>query len=49
VIADPTDSDAAKKALVRTYNPPAYADPWDCITDYERVQQAAAEITGNLE
>jgi hypothetical protein len=43
MLADPTDTDAVKKALVRTYNPPAYADPWDCIEDYERVQRAAAE------
>jgi hypothetical protein len=43
VLADPTDTDAATKALVRTYNPPGYADPWDCIEDYERAQRAAGE------
>lgn len=39
----PTDTAAAKRALVRTYNTPAYADPWDCVEDFERVQRAAAE------
>ncbi|WP_336135550.1 hypothetical protein [Natronomonas amylolytica] len=43
MLADPTDSTGAKKALVRTYDPPGYADPWDCVQDYERVQRAAAE------
>jgi hypothetical protein len=39
----PTDTAAAKRALVRTYDPPAYADPWDCVEDFECVQQAAAK------
>jgi hypothetical protein len=39
----PTDTAAAKRALVRTYNTPAYADPWDCVQDFERVQRKAAE------
>lgn len=43
MLADPTDTDAAKKALVRTYDPPGYADPWDCVQDYDRVQRAAAD------
>jgi hypothetical protein len=43
VLENPTDTAAAKRALVRTYNPPAYADPWDCVEDFERVQQAAAK------
>jgi hypothetical protein len=43
LLENPTDTAAAKRALVRTYNPPAYADPWDCVEDFERVQQAAAK------
>jgi hypothetical protein len=43
LLANPTDTAAAKRALVRTYNPPAYADPWDCVEDFERVQQEAAK------
>lgn len=39
----PTDTDAAKKALVRTYNNPSYADPWDAVEDFERVQEVAAQ------
>lgn len=39
----PTDTAAAKRALVRTYQPPGYADPWECIQDYERVQRYHAE------
>lgn len=39
----PTDTEAAKKALVRTYDNPSYADPWDAVRDYERVQAAAAK------
>jgi hypothetical protein len=39
----PTDTAAAKRALVRTYSPPAYADPWDCIEDFERVQRETAK------
>jgi hypothetical protein len=43
LLENPTDTAAAKRALVRTYNPPAYADPWDCVEDFERVQEAAAK------
>jgi hypothetical protein len=43
LLENPTDTAAAKRTLVRTYNPPAYADPWDCVEDFERVQQAAAK------
>lgn len=39
----PTDTAAAKRALVRTYDTPSYADPWDCVEDFERVQEAAAK------
>ena len=39
----PTDTAAAKRAFVRTYNTPSYADPWDCVEDYERVQREAAK------
>lgn len=43
MLESPTDTDAAKKALVRTYRSPSYADPWDAVLDYERVQTAAAK------
>jgi hypothetical protein len=43
LLTNPTDTAAAKRALVRTYSLPAYADPWDCVEDFERVQQAAAK------
>jgi hypothetical protein len=43
LLENPTDTAAAKRALVRTYNTPAYADPWDCVEDFELVQQAAAK------
>lgn len=43
MLETPTDTAAAKRALVRTYNPPAYADPWDCVQDFERVQREAAK------
>lgn len=43
MLESPTDTDTAKKALVRTYRSPSYPDPWDAIQDYERVQAAAAE------
>mgnify|MGYP000321381374 CR=1 FL=1 len=43
MLENPTDTAAAKRALVRTYNPPAYADPWDCVEDFESVQREAAK------
>jgi hypothetical protein len=43
LLENPTDTAAAKRALVRTYDPPAYADPWDCVEDFERVQREAAK------
>jgi len=43
LLENPTDTATAKRALVRTYNPPAYADPWDCVEDFERVQREAAK------
>jgi hypothetical protein len=43
LLENSTDTAAAKRALVRTYNTPAYADPWDCIEDFERVQAQAAK------
>lgn len=30
------------KALARTYNPPSYPDPWECVEDYQRVIEYAA-------
>ena len=29
-----TDTRAAKKALVRTYDQPSYRDPWRVVQDY---------------
>jgi hypothetical protein len=46
VLSNPVDTESAKRAVVRTYNPPAYADPWDCVEDFERVQ---AQATKNLD
>jgi hypothetical protein len=43
LLENPTDTAAAKRALVRTYNTPKYPDPWDCIEDFERLQQQAAK------
>jgi hypothetical protein len=43
LLENPTDTAAAKRTVVRTYNTPRYADPWDCVEDFERVQQAAAK------
>lgn len=42
-LADPTNTDTAKRTLVSTYNSQSYADPWDAVEDYERVQEAAAK------
>ena len=39
----PTDTAAAKRALVRTYASHAYSDPWDAVEDYERVQAVSAK------
>lgn len=35
-----TDTRAAKKALVRTYDQPSYRDPWRVVQNYRRVQRA---------
>jgi hypothetical protein len=43
LLDNPTDTATAKRALVRTYNPRSYADPWDCVQDFERVQREAAK------
>jgi hypothetical protein len=43
LLENPTDTAAAKRALVRTYNPRSYADPWDCVEDFERVQRESAK------
>lgn len=43
MISTPTDTAAAKRALVRTYNTPAYVDPWDAVEDFESVQEVAAK------
>ena len=42
MIETTTRRDVPAKAFVRTYDNPSYADPWDAIEDYERVQRAAA-------
>jgi hypothetical protein len=42
-LSNPTDRETAAHELVRTYSPPSYADPWECIQDYERVQRYTAE------
>ena len=33
---------AIEKRLARTYNTPSYDDPYDAVSDYRRVQRAAA-------
>ena len=38
-----TDTRAAKKALVRTYDQPSYHDPRWVVQDYRRVQRATAD------
>jgi hypothetical protein len=43
MLSNPTDRQTAAQELVRTYSPPSYADPWECIQDYERVQRYTAE------
>lgn len=43
MLESPTDTDATKKAVVRTYNSLSYADPLDAVQDYERVQAAAVK------
>ena len=37
-----TDTRAAKKALVRTYDQPSCRDPWRVVQDYRQVQRAMA-------
>lgn len=41
-ISSPTSTAEAKQAFVSAYERPGYADPWDAVEDYERVQRAAA-------
>lgn len=43
MLSTPTDPDTAKRELVRTYDPPGYADPWECVEDFDRVQRYTAE------
>lgn len=43
MLADPTERDTTVRELARTYNPPGYADPYDCVQDYRRVQRYTAE------
>ena len=43
MLESPIDTRAAEKALVRTYAHPSYRDPWNAVTDYERVTQLAAD------
>jgi hypothetical protein len=38
-----TDTRAAKKALVRTYDQPSYRDPWRVVQNYRRVRRAMAD------
>lgn len=37
------DSILTPKMLARTYKPPAYADPWECVEDYREVIQTASK------
>ena len=34
---------APPEEFVRTYDPPAYADAWECVKDYQRTIELAAE------
>lgn len=43
MLADPTERDIVVRELARIYNTPGYADPWECIRDYQRVQRYCAD------
>ena len=36
MLSNPTEIETAKRELVRTYETPSYADPWEAVEDYER-------------
>ena len=43
-----TDTRAAKKAPVRTYDQPSYRDPWRVVQDYRRVRRVMTDNTDEV-